>query len=281
MSTVQLTKRIEFSASHRYHNEAWDEARNREVFGPCNNPSGHGHNYLLEVTVQGRVGDESGMVVNLYDLKQVLKRVLEEFDHKHLNLDTAYFQKTIPTTENIAGVLWRVLSRRLEIGDLARIRLFEDDDLYADVTKSSGVEGGEIMQASLTRRYHFAAAHALADAGASDATQAGGSRYCHRSGLHGHNYVLSLTVGGEISLETGMVTDLATLDRLVHNRIIRRFDYRNLNDDPDLSTVGATGANVVRLVWRALAGSLTSGRLERVTLGETADMAYEYEGPGR
>jgi 6-pyruvoyltetrahydropterin/6-carboxytetrahydropterin synthase len=118
MSDVRLTKRIEFSASHRYHNPAWDQARNAAVFGACNLPHGHGHNYLLEVTIAGSVSKETGMVVNLFDLKQVLLDVLVGFDHKHLNLDTPYFSNRIPTTENIATVLWSVLAACPEITGL-------------------------------------------------------------------------------------------------------------------------------------------------------------------
>ena len=105
MHTVRLTKRLEFSAAHRYHNPAWSEERNRAVFGRCNNPHGHGHNYLLEVTVAGAVDHVTGMVVNLYDLKTVLEQVLVEFDHKNLQEDTPYFSGRIPTTENFAVVL--------------------------------------------------------------------------------------------------------------------------------------------------------------------------------
>ena len=86
MAPVLLTKRIEFAAAHRYHKAEWDETRNREVFGRCFNPPAHGHNYLLDVTVSGDVDPKTGMVINLFDLKRVLLGVLEEFDHKNLNL---------------------------------------------------------------------------------------------------------------------------------------------------------------------------------------------------
>ena len=91
MAPVLLTKRIEFAAAHRYHRPEWDEAKNRAVFGRCYNPPAHGHNYLLDVTVSGEVDPKTGMVINLFDLKRVLLSVLEEFDHKNLNLDMPYF----------------------------------------------------------------------------------------------------------------------------------------------------------------------------------------------
>ena len=271
MPHVQLTKRIEFSASHRYHNEAWDAARNRETFGACNNSPGHGHNYLLEVTVAGDP-DQSGMVVNLTDLKNVLKQVLEEFDHKHLNLDTPYFKQTQPTTENIARVLWDILRKYPKIGRLSKVRLYEDEDLYADVTTDSS---DEPAHASLTRRYHFSAAHRLGGSSESDGRRSHGA--CRSADVHGHNYILQVTICGPIDPETGMVTDLSALDRTVRNLVLRRFDGRNLDQDPDL-TGAATGAALARAIWHLLVKSIPGGRLERIGVSETADASYEYEG---
>jgi 6-pyruvoyltetrahydropterin/6-carboxytetrahydropterin synthase len=278
MPKVLLTKRIEFSASHRYHNNAWDGVRNRAVFGACNNPSGHGHNYLLEVTVGGEVGDESGMVVNLYDLKVVLKEALGEFDHKHLNLDTPYFQHRIPTTENIAGVLWRLLASRPEIGELERIRLFEDEDLYAEITKGSLGGAEQVTTASLTRRYHFSASHRAYSQHLSKPDNERVFGRCSSSAVHGHNYVLEVTVGGPIDAETGMVTDIPALDRAVEDRVLSRFNYRHLNDDPDLFVGPLTGERIARLLWALLVKSISGGRLARIRLVETADTAYEYVG---
>ena len=109
MAPVLLTKRIEFAAAHRYIKAEWDEAKNRAVFGLCYNPPAHGHNYMVEVTVLGEVDPKTGMVVNLFDLKRILLNVLEEFDHKNLNLDMPYFEGRIPTSENLARVLWTKL----------------------------------------------------------------------------------------------------------------------------------------------------------------------------
>jgi len=142
MASVVLTKRIEFAAAHRYIKAEWDEAKNRAVFGPCFNPPAHGHNYMVEVTVLGEVDPKTGMVVNLFDLKRILLTVLEEFDHKNLNLDMPYFEGRIPTSENLARVLWTKLDVQKDIGTLHAIRLYEDEDLYAEVTAAAGVPGG-------------------------------------------------------------------------------------------------------------------------------------------
>src|SRR5436309_15019836 len=100
MHTVRLTKRLEFSAAHRYHNPAWSEERNRAVFGRHDNP--HGHNYLLEVIVSGAIDPVTGMVIKLYDLKQVLEQVLVEFGHKSLSEETPSLKACIPSTDNFA-----------------------------------------------------------------------------------------------------------------------------------------------------------------------------------
>lgn len=276
MSDVRLTKRIEFSASHRYHNPAWDDARNRAVFGACNRPSGHGHNYLLDVTVRGSVSTGTGMVVNLFDLKQVLLEVLKEFDHKHLNLDTPYFKTRIPTTENIADVLWSVLAARSEIGELEKIRLFEEEDLYAEITRDVVTQG----TASITRRYHFSSAHRVHSERFPESENQRLYGKCHSSSIHGHNYELLVTIGGPIDSDTGMVTDLSILDRLVTDRVLSRFDARNLNEDSLFAKEMPTGGNLSRSIWDLLVDQVTSGRLEKIGVAETAESFYEYGGSG-
>jgi 6-pyruvoyltetrahydropterin/6-carboxytetrahydropterin synthase len=274
MGDVRLTKRIEFSASHRYHNPAWDQARNAAVFGACNLPHGHGHNYLLEVTIAGSVAQDTGMVINLFDLKQLLLEVLLEFDHKHLNLDTPYFSERIPTTENIATVLWSVLSARPEMGGLQRIRLYEEDDLYAEVSAESIASGG----ATITRRYHFSAAHRLTTDHLPERDNQPFHGRCHASSLHGHNYILAVTVGGRIGRDTGMVTDLTALDRLVQDTVLTRFDCRIFNDDPAFATMIPTGENLGKLTWDLLVKHVAGGHLARIEVTETPERSFEYVG---
>jgi 6-pyruvoyltetrahydropterin/6-carboxytetrahydropterin synthase len=280
MREVQLTKRVEFAAAHRYHNDAWDATRNRLVFGACNNEHGHGHNYLLEVTVAGPVDERNGMVVNLYDLKRVLIEVLEEFDHKHLNLDTPYFHRDIPTGENIAHVLWRILERRPEIGRLERVRLYEDEDLYAEVTAElirAGRAGRK--QASLTRRYPFTAAHRVRSARLSETHNRRLFGPCDGPEAHGHNYVLEVTVCGEVDPETGMVTDIGALDRLVRETVVGPWDRRDVSRLPQFAGTAATGETLARFAWEALEKRVPAGTLERIRLYETQDTYYDVEAP--
>lgn len=130
---IYLTRRVEFSASHYYHNPQWSGEENRRVFGKCNNPQGHGHNYVLEVTVKGEADPATGMVLNLRDLKKLLEtEVLEAMDHKFLNTEVPAFAASIPTTENIAIEVWRRLAPKIAMGKLHRVRIYETQDLYAD-----------------------------------------------------------------------------------------------------------------------------------------------------
>jgi len=276
MNTVRLTKRLEFSASHRYHNPAWTDERNKAVFGKCNNPHGHGHNYLLEVTVAGAVDPATGMVVNLYDLKTVLERVLVEFDHKNLQADTPYFTGRIPTTENLAVVLWDRIAEQLQGAQLVALRLFEEEDLSVDY---QGRRVGNTQEVQLTRRYRFAAAHRLHTEALSETENRRVFGKCNNPNGHGHNYTLEVTLRGEIVPETGMVTDLDRLDRTVAERILQRFDHQHLNFDEAFAGKTTTGENLAILIWDILEKAVPSGTLHKIGLVETRDNYFEYAGP--
>jgi 6-pyruvoyltetrahydropterin/6-carboxytetrahydropterin synthase len=135
MKTVYLTRRAEFSASHFYHNPQFTTEENRRIFGKCNNPHGHGHNYMLEVTVKGPVNENSGFVMDLKQLKEIMNReVIDAFDHRHLNYEVPEFKERIPTTENLAIAIWRRLEGKLDGGArLYRVRVYENTDLFAEV----------------------------------------------------------------------------------------------------------------------------------------------------
>ncbi|HEX3543942.1 MAG TPA: 6-carboxytetrahydropterin synthase [Candidatus Acidoferrum sp.] len=141
---VLITRRIDFSASHVYNNPKLSAEENRRIFGKCNNPHGHGHNYTLEVTVAGEPDPVTGMVLDLKELKDILEReVMQRMDHRHLNYEVPELAGQIPTCENIARVIWNLLEPKIKQGALHRVRLYESPDLFADCFRngSTGSRG--------------------------------------------------------------------------------------------------------------------------------------------
>ncbi|HLH40620.1 MAG TPA: 6-carboxytetrahydropterin synthase [Bryobacteraceae bacterium] len=130
-----LTRRAEFSASHVCANPLLSEAENRALYGNASNPNGHGHNYLVEVTVEGEADPVTGMVFDLRELKEVLNReIIEPMDHRFLNREVPPFDRVVPTTENIAREIWRRIQPRIDRDGvkLHNVRLYETADLYVD-----------------------------------------------------------------------------------------------------------------------------------------------------
>jgi 6-pyruvoyltetrahydropterin/6-carboxytetrahydropterin synthase len=123
-------RRYTISASHRLHTEALSADENREVYGKCNNPHGHGHNYVVEVLVAGAVDADTGMVINMKALDEVVRaRVVERFDHSNLNLDPLFLYR-VPTTENLSRVIFALLKDALPAGELKRVRVEETENNF-------------------------------------------------------------------------------------------------------------------------------------------------------
>lgn len=123
-----VTREIHFNAAHRLHNPAKSEDWNRQMYGLCNSPNWHGHNYRLEVTVGGEIDPETGYVIDLGVLKKVLEEeIASHCDHKNLNLDVPFLNGVIPSTENLAVIFWRRLEAKIPRGKLHAIKLFETE----------------------------------------------------------------------------------------------------------------------------------------------------------
>ena len=130
---MQLTVKYELAAAHRLWNDQWDHEKNRQVFGKCANAAGHGHNYLLEITLQGIADPDTGLLIKRQTLDQIVtKEIIEKFDHKNLNADCKAFEKLIPTVENMAKVFWDKLIGKFQNAKLNQIRLWETTETYAD-----------------------------------------------------------------------------------------------------------------------------------------------------
>lgn len=125
---VSVFRKATFNAAHRLYRKDWDDARNEAVFGLCSNPNYHGHNYRLEVKVTGDVDPETGYVIDLKILKDLInEEVIERFDHKNLNLDTVEFKELIPTAEHIAYVIYNLLRPRLDSRYELQVKLYETE----------------------------------------------------------------------------------------------------------------------------------------------------------
>ena len=126
---MKVCRRATFNAAHRLFREDWSDEQNKDVFGKCSNPNYHGHNYVLEVWLEGNIDPETGYVIDLKILKNYIKEeITERFDHRNLNLDCAEFKNLNPTAENIALVCWRLLRSRLDSKYKLTIKLWETEN---------------------------------------------------------------------------------------------------------------------------------------------------------
>lgn len=130
---IAAFRRAHFNAAHRLHNPTWSDEKNREVFGLCNNPNYHGHNYELEVKVVGEVDPDTGYLIDLKILKEIIRQEVElRFDHKNLNLDTEEFRNLNPTAENICYVIWQLIRAKLDERYELSVRLWETPRNYVE-----------------------------------------------------------------------------------------------------------------------------------------------------
>jgi 6-pyruvoyltetrahydropterin/6-carboxytetrahydropterin synthase len=137
MPDVTVTRRLHFNAAHRVHNPALSDAENTELFGKCNNPNWHGHNYILDVSVRGPIDARTGYVIDLAAVKEIVNReVVDKVDHRNLNLEVDFMRGAIPTTENIIVAMWNVIAPAIAPAKLAKLTLWETPNNYAEYSGS-------------------------------------------------------------------------------------------------------------------------------------------------
>ncbi len=128
---IYITKRLDFSASHRIHNPELSDETNAELFGKCNNPNGHGHNYILEVTVKGEINPKLGYLMDLKKLKSlIMSDIIEKVDHKNLNHDVDFLRGIIPSSENLCLAFWKILKESITEAELHEIKLYETPNSF-------------------------------------------------------------------------------------------------------------------------------------------------------
>ncbi|MCE7865156.1 MAG: 6-carboxytetrahydropterin synthase [Bacteroidetes bacterium CHB5] len=130
---VAVSRKEHFNAAHRLFNPGWTDERNAAVFGKCSNPHYHGHNYELVVTITGTPDAETGYVFDMKKLSDLIRQhIVNQFDHKNLNLDTAYFKNLNPTAENIAIVIWRILRQHIDNQYDLKVKLYETERNFVE-----------------------------------------------------------------------------------------------------------------------------------------------------
>jgi 6-pyruvoyltetrahydropterin/6-carboxytetrahydropterin synthase len=133
MPTVTVTRRVRFNAAHRVHNPVLSDEENARLFGKCNNPNWHGHNYTLDVSVEGETDPKTGYVFDLAKLKQVVEREISSVvDHRNFNLDVPFMKDIIPTSENIIIAFWKILQPKIAPAKLKRLVLWETENNYVE-----------------------------------------------------------------------------------------------------------------------------------------------------
>ncbi|BCJ85026.1 6-carboxytetrahydropterin synthase [Effusibacillus dendaii] len=268
---IYMSRRVDFSAAHVYRKASWSNERNVRVFGACSNPNGHGHDYVLEVMVRGHLDARSGIVVNIVDIDRIVKGIIRnELDGKFLDREHSYFKEKIPTTENIVEYLWSRFDGAFPNCELYKIRLQENPFLFSE-------KEGESM-VTLTRKYHFSAAHRLHSDFLTEEENAAIFGKCNNPHGHGHNYRLEVTVSGSPDPETGMIVNLTDLDRTIERVVLDKFDHKHLNlDTEEFKNLNPTSEVVALVIWNMLEPHIPN--LYKIGLWETEKNYFEYCGP--
>lgn len=272
MGKHRVTRAARFSAAHNFWLDALSEADNRALFGSTASPWPHGHDYRVQITVEGTVSSSTGMVVNLTDLDALLQaRVVQPLNLTWINKQIPEFDRRPPSLENLAPYLHRRLAEGTHGLDIARLRIAESPYLKLEYRPH------EEEKMLMTRRYEFCAAHRLHNPALSDAENAAIFGSCNNPYGHGHNYALEVTLAGDPDPVTGMMVDLDSLDRIVHERVIEDLDHRHLNMEvPEFRDLVPTTENLCRVIWNRLHGKVPC-RLRKVGIQETPNNFFEYE----
>ncbi len=276
---LTLTRKVTFTAGHIYRGGGLSTAELQQVFGVAAEPSGHGHNYVLEVSVEGPVNPIDGMVINIKDVDANLKRILSDIDHRLLNTALPEFADAVPTTEVLAQVLWKRLPAVMGSARCTSLRLEEHPGFHIELF------GAEPNMVHLTRSIEFAASHRLHSEKLSAEENIRIYGKCNNLHGHGHNYVAEITVKGEPDARTGIVIDVGKFETLLEQEIETRFDHKHLNFDTSFfKDQVATAENIAIVIWKLLDGKIQSCRdggtvkLHRVRLIETARSWFDYFG---
>lgn len=265
MGEIFLTRKFYFCASHRYYNKKWSLEKNRRIFGKSINF--HGHNYVLEVSVKGDVDSETGMIINVENLKKIINKIIEQFDHKNLNEDLPYFKEIQPTTENIAKTLFFLIKEKLPPKlYLYKIRLYESENLWVDFY-------GDDFE--VNKSFKFYASHKLLRKEYDREKNLKIFGKCSNPKGHGHEYRVVLTFKNKIDDSTGFAVCRKKIDREVKN-LKRLLDYTDLNKKNFFKKNLPTGENILLYLKNKISKE-TLKNLSRLKVYETDKNIFEME----
>ena len=272
--TMYLRRRAAFSAGFRQ---------------PPPGETGRGHDYIVELTVGGRVDSRTGMVINIKDVDAVLKaQVVGPLHGRLLDEDVLWFRELPPTPENLVRFVWEQCAPALPApGRLARVTLWSTSTVRSELSLTFNIFKGNELETPMltaTRIYDFSASHRLHSAALSDAENADIFGKCNGANGHGHNYEVEVTLAGEPDPLTGQLWDTACLDRIVDEQVLQPYDHKHLNYDvADFRELNPTSENLTQVIWNNLSRRLSreqlgGARLYRVAVRETARNYFEFYG---
>ena len=274
MNTFRITRQYKFEMSHALFLQEESQATSRNIFGRAVNP--HGHNWRLEVTVEGTKDYRSHMIYDLNNLDKLVAREIDaRYDHKYFDINN--FDQ-VPTLENLTRTMWNGL--REKDTHIKQVTLFEEPNVYAMYN------GGPFMY--VTHVYKFNAQHRTFNPKVHEGLN--DQYYGKCKNWHGHSYELSVTIEGTPNKEVGLVINPLCLDKAIYAVIEKELDYKNLNDLVGLEEGNATTENVLEALWGKVQRSLKTNTvlddncdaiLYRLRLKETDRNVFDYFGPNK
>lgn len=280
-----MTRRMLFSAAVADWNPALSDEENEALFGPEASREPYGHNYQLDVGVEGEIDPKTGILVNIKEIDRIVKKKAAPLlDRKFINRQSSAFAKQQPTPENLARFIAEELKPELpDAVRLHRIRLETTPTSWTEWSAqptANAAKNEERGMIFVTRQYEFSASHRLHSPHLSPEENWELFGKCNYENGHGHNYELEVTVTGPIQERSGRLLDARSLDAIVHHEVVDRYDHRHLNlDIPEFQDTVPSAEEIVRTIWRRLAPCIPAPiKLYKVLLRETPRNIFEYYG---
>ncbi len=281
---MTMTRRVGFSAAHADWLPRQSREENLAQFGSKASPEPYGHNYLLDVSVNGIVAPETGIIVNIKAIDKIVKeRIVQQFDRKFINRQVAAFGDQPVTVETLLTYFAAQLEGNLppEVR-LSGLRLEPAPQRYGEWRPENSDraenEDNKNNSMQITHRYEFSASHRLDSPHLSEAENQELFGKCNYIYGHGHNYELEVTVAGPV--QSGRVVDGDALDAVVSKEVVERYDHRHLNHDiPEFEGRIPSAEIITLVIWERLRDHIPApARLTRVLLKETGRNFFEYRG---